>query len=119
MLFKRAGSAFWYIQYRDASSNRVKRSSGTTNRKEAEDLEAKWKLEARQQRMWGTQPTYTFKETQDVKRSAERDAWIVKHLQRFFSGRVLVKLKRADVRGYIALRKSEGVKAATINREIG
>jgi len=127
MLFKRAGSPFWYVQYRDASGNRAKRSTGTTDRKEAEELEAKWRLEARQQRLWGTQPSYTFdelmlrylQETQGVKRSAERDAWSAKQLQRFFSGRVLSKLKRADVREYIAMRKHEGVLGATVNREIG
>ena len=60
-----------------------------------------------------------LQEMQGVKRSAERDAWTVKHLQRFFSGRVLSQLKRADVREYIAMRKAEGVKGATVNREIG
>ena len=127
MLFKRAGSAFWYVDYRDAGGNRVKRSSGTTDRQEAEELEAKWRLEARQQRLWGIQPSYTFdemmlrylQETQSVKRSAERDAWTVKRLQPFFSGRVLSNLKRADVREYIAKRKAQGVKGATINREVG
>ena len=124
MLFKRAGSPFWYVRYRDASGNRVKCSSGTTDRKEADELEAKWKLEARQRRLWGTQPSYTYdelmlrylQETQGAKR--ERDAWSAKQLQRFFPGRVLSKLKRADVREYIALRKSDGVKGSTINREI-
>ena len=127
MLFKRAGSAFWYVDYRDASGNRVKRSSGTTDRQEAEELAAKWRLEARQERLWGIQPSHTFdemmlrylKETQSVKRSAERDAWTVKRLQPFFSGRVLSNLKRADVREYITKRKAQGVKGATINREVG
>jgi integrase len=125
MLFKRARSPFWYVRYRDAGGHRVKRSTGTTDRKEAEELEAKWKLEARQQRLWGTQPAYTYdelmlrymQETESAKR--ERDAWSAKQLQRFFSGRVLSKLKRADVREYIAMRKSEGVMGSTINREIG
>ena len=105
MLFKRAGSAFWYSQYRDAGGKRVKRSTGTTDRREAGELEGKWRLEARQQRLWGTQPRFSFddmmlrylKETQGTKRSAERDAWTVKRLQPFFTGRVLNELKRADV----------------------
>ena len=127
MLFKRAGSPFWYVNYRDASGNRVKRSCGTPDRKEAEELEAKWKLEARQLRLWGTQPSYTFdemmvrylQETQNLKRKAERDAWSVKQLQPFFSGRVLAELKRSDVREYIAKRRADGVKGSTVNREVG
>jgi len=125
MLLKRAGSPFWYVRYRDAGGNRVRRSTGTTNRKEAAELEAKWKLEVRQQRLWGTQPEFTYdemmlrylQEMTEAKR--ERDAWSAKQLQRFFSGRVLVKLKRADVRQYIAMRKADGVTGGTINRELG
>ena len=127
MLFKRAGSAFWYVRYRDASGKRVKRSTGTADRREAGELEGKWRLEARQQRLWGTQPRFTFdelmlrylKETQGTKRSAERDAWTVKRLHPYFSGRVLNELKRADVRGYIASRRAAGVKGSTVNRELG
>ncbi|HYL87590.1 MAG TPA: site-specific integrase [Burkholderiales bacterium] len=127
MLFKRAGSAYWYVNYRDASGRRVKRSTGTTNRREAEELEGKWRLESRQKRLWGTQPRYTFdelmlrylKETQSAKRSAERDAWTVKQLQPYFAGKVLNDLKRSDVRGYVAKRRDAGVKGSTINREVG
>ena len=127
MLFKRAESAYWYVQYRDASGRAVKRSSGTTNRREAEELEGKWRLESRQQRLWGTQPRYTFdelmlrylKETEGTKRSAERDAWTIKRLQPYFAGRVLNDLKRSDVRGYVLSRRKDGVKGSTINRELG
>jgi integrase len=77
--------------------------------------------------LWGIQPRFTFdqmmlrylQETQDTKRSAERDAWTVKRLQPYFSGRVLNDLKRSDVRGYIAARTAAGVKGSTINRELG
>ncbi len=127
MLFKRAGSAYWYVQYRDASGRTVKRSSGTTNRREAEELEGKWRLESRQQRLWGTQPRYTFdelmlrylEETQSTKRSAERDAWTVKQLQPYFAGKVLNDLKRSDVRGYVAKRRADGVRAARLTASSG
>ena len=82
MLFKRAGSPFWYVQFKGAGGGRVKRSTGTTDRREAEELEAKWRLEARQQRLWGIQPRHTFdqlmlrylQETQAKEGSSERDA---------------------------------------------
>jgi integrase len=124
MLFKRAESEFWYVRYRDAGGKRVKRSTGTTDRREAEELEAKWRLEAREQRLWGTQPQRTFDELmlrylKAIKRSAETDAWYAKALTAYFSGKVLAKLKRADIRGYIAKRRVDGLKGGTINREIG
>jgi integrase len=127
MLFKRAGSSFWYVDYRDASGRRVKRSTGTADRREAQELEGKWRLEVRNQRLWGAQPRYTFdelmlrylQETQPIKRSAMQDVYSVKHLQRVFSGRHLDEIKRADVRQYIANRKRQGVKGSSVNREIG
>ena len=127
MLFKRAGSPFWYVNYRGGSGNRVKRTTGTTDRQEAEDLAAKWKLEARQQRLWGTQPSRTFDElmlayvkaTQDRRSNWSRDLYNLRRLQPFFTGRVLGDLKRSDVRRYIEHRKSQGIANATINREVG
>lgn len=127
MLFKRAGSPFWYVNYRDGSGIRVKRTTGTTDRQEAEDLAAKWKLEARQQRLWGTQPSRTFDElmlayvkaTQDKRSNWSRDLYNLRRLQPFFTGRVLGDLKRSDVRRYIEHRKSQGIANATINREVG
>src|SRR5271170_6220829 len=127
MPYKRKDSQVWYAEYTDASGRRVRRSTETTNRQEAKGLEAKWRLEARQERLWGTQPTRTFDElmldylkaTRDTKRSAERDLFTVKRLKPFFSGRVLNTLRRADVRHYMEHRHEQGLAHATINREVG
>jgi integrase len=127
MLFKREGSPFWYVGFSTAGGGRVKRSTGTTDRQEAAELEAKWKLEARQQRLWGTQPSRTFDElmlayvnaTQDQRSGWSRDVYYLRRLQAHFSGRVLQSLKRADVRAYIDQRKAQGIANGTINREVG
>lgn len=127
MLFKRAGSPYWYVGLRDGSGNRVKRTTGTTSRQEAEELAAKWKLEARQQRLWGTQPSRTFDElmlayvkaTQGKRSNWSRDLYNLRRLQPVFTGRVLGDLKRSDVRRYIEQRKAQGIANATINREVG
>ena len=63
--------------------------------------------------------TRYLQEVEGVKRSAERDGWTYLRLEPFFAGHVLAKLKRSDVREYIARRKAQGVKNATINRETG
>ncbi|MGH8592734.1 MAG: hypothetical protein ACREV3_02420, partial [Gammaproteobacteria bacterium] len=99
---------------------------GTSDRKEALALEAKWKLEAYRLHRWGEQPSREFDElllnylkaTQSQKRSAERDRTIARHLREQFGGRTLQDLAAADVRSFIERRQSIGIKATTINREL-
>jgi len=53
------------------------------------------------------------------KRSHERDLYSLKALAPIFQGRELATLTGADARGYIAKRQSDGMSAATINKEVG
>lgn len=47
-LFRRSGEAVWRMQYRDQSTgNKVRRSCGTSKRREAERMAAKWEQELR------------------------------------------------------------------------
>ena len=62
MPYRRNDSPVWWASYADPSGKRVRRSTETTNRREAQALESKWRLEAKQQRLWGTQPSRTFDE---------------------------------------------------------
>lgn len=125
MLQKRENSLNWYADYYDATGKRVRKSTGTTDKEEAEALEAKWKLEARQIKFWDAEPTRTFDELMlkylksvvGEKKSVVRDASIIRQMQPFFTGRELGSLKRSDVRAYIDKRKVEGKAPATINRE--
>jgi integrase len=127
MPYKRAESEVWYADFADASGARVRRSTETTCRREAQELEAKWRLEAKQHRLWGEQPSRTFDELmlkyleamEGSKRSWERDLVSTKHLKEAFSGRELGTLSRPDVREYVQKRKKQGVVAGTINREVG
>ena len=127
MLRKRKGSPYWWADYTDASGKRVRRSTGTDDKKEGEALEAKWKLEAHQEKYWDAEPPRTFDElmlkylqsTASEKRAPERDVYVVKQLKPFFTGREMGTLKRSDTRAYIDKRKADGMAAATINREIG
>lgn len=56
--------------------------------------------------------------TRDEMRSPERVGYAVKRLQPFFTGKVLERLRRADISAYIEKRKREEVGPATINREL-
>jgi len=125
-LFKKTNSRYWYADYTDASGRRVKRSTGTVDRKEAEALLAKWKLEAHRQKRWGEEPARTYDElmlmyldgpSQD-KRAHDRDISAAKRLTPFFRGRVLNELGPADIQAYIDQRRAQGVGPATVNKEL-
>jgi integrase len=60
-----------------------------------------------------------LKAIRGMKRSLERDITLLKKLTPFFTGRDLLRLKRSDIRAYIDKRMEDGVKNATVNREIG
>jgi len=126
MVYRRKDSPVYWGSFTDASGKRVRRTTGTTERREAQALEAKWKLEAHQVKQWGAEPSRTFDElmlkyrkaTQGVKRSAKRDLTSLRSLMPFFTGRNLLTLKRSDIRAYMDKRMFDGVANATINREI-
>lgn len=125
MPYRRKDSPVYWVSYIDASGKRVRRPTGATNKKEAEALEAKWKLEAYRQRHWDEQPSRTFEEVmlaflkaRTEKRSARKDRQHTRRLRRTFGGRVMNQLTPTDIRAYIAERKAESVSNATVNREL-
>ena len=61
-LHRRLDSPYWWASYTDASGKRTRRSTGTEDRKEAEGLLAKWKLESHRGRQWEEEPERTFDE---------------------------------------------------------
>lgn len=127
MPYKRKDSPIWWASYTDASGRRIRRPTGTEDRKEAVAIEAKWKLETHRQKHWEEQPARTFGELMlayldgpsQEKRSKARDEYSAKRLYPIFQGRELSSLTASDVRGYIAKRQGDCVAPATINKEIG
>lgn len=125
MPFKRKDSPIWWVSFTDPSAKRVRRSTGTTNRKEAAAIEAKWKLDAFEQRYWSKQPERSFEEVvlgflreNADKRSAHKDRQHTRQLWKSFSGTTMNGLTGADVRAHTARRREDGVSNATINREL-
>ncbi len=126
-LYRRPDSAYWWASYIDASGRRTRRSTGTHDRKEAEAIFAKWKLEAHNVKHWNAQPSRTFDELMLTylegpgreKRASERDRYSAKRLYPAFTGRELGTLAPVDIRAYIDQRKAAGAGPGTINRELG
>jgi integrase len=128
MPYRRKDSPVWWVSYTGPGGKRVRRSTWTTDRREAEALKAKWKLEAFRQQHWDEQPARTFdelmlrfmKETMGRRRTGERRVKVaVKPLYRAFSGRDVTRLRVLDVRAYIRQRREAGLAASTINKEVG
>lgn len=125
MPYRRKDSPVWWVSYTNANGQRVRHPTGTTSRKEAELLEAKWKLDIHRESRWGEQPSRSFGELMvgylratAEKRSADKDRMRTKHLRRAFGGMVMNEITPAHVRTYVDRRKSEGIGNATINREL-
>lgn len=123
-LYKRTDSQKWWASYTDSSGKRIRRSTGTENRKEAEALLAKWKLQAFQERQWDAPGELVFEEVLNYflnerksKRSHRDDLLHTKRLRESLTGVDMRSLTPTDIREHIARRKNEGVSDATINRE--
>ncbi|MDD4916114.1 MAG: site-specific integrase [Methylococcales bacterium] len=127
-LFKRGDSQFWWIDYIDGCGKRTRKSTQTADRKEAEVLLAKYKLESHLERVWGkpaqkTQIDYSFDETLLLyikeKSVGRRTKSTAKNLYGYFTGKLMSQIGDLEVKAYIRSRLKEGVVAGTINKEIG
>ena len=97
-IYERPDSPFYWASYIDAGGARVRRSTGiqksTEQRREAEALLAKWRVEVHRSRHWGEQPSRTFEElmltylkaTVQDKRpwGHRRDKDAIRHLRGYF-----------------------------------
>lgn len=126
MPYPRKDSRYWWASYTDASGKPVRRSTGTTDRKEAEALESKWRLEAFRQHQWGEEPAHSFDDLMldyltdtENKPSHERDLYSVKRLKEHFSEHSLPSLTPQDIADYKKKRRDDGVSDATIAKELG
>jgi integrase len=124
MPFKHPKSPYWWADFTNAAGKRVRRSTGTTDWKEADALEAKWKLDAYQEKHWDKPQTRTFEnlmvdylKANTEKRSADKDRQRTKHLREVFAGQEMHTLTPSDIRKYIRHRKAMGISPSTINRE--
>lgn len=122
-MYKDNKSQYWYITYTDASGKRVRRSSGTADRAEAEQLEAKLRRENHRRRKLG-ETNYTFDElmmeylrsASPTKKSHKRDIEICRVLKQHFSNLALNEIKAEHVRKYKETRAH--CTNSTIRREL-
>ena len=120
-------SAVWWLSFY-ADGKRIRESSGTTNKRKAEDL-----LKEREGRAVTGQlilprvdkiryaearaDLLTYYETRETRDIAEATGRLV-HLDAFFAGRRISGVGPADVTDYARVRQNEGAANGTINREL-
>ena len=125
MPYRRTRSSVWWVSYTDPGGKRVSRSTGTTDRREAAALEAKWKLASYRARQWEEQPEAGFEEVMLAflqahtdKRSADMDKLHARQLRTSLAGAVMDRLSAKAVSEHVRRRRQEGVGPASINREL-
>lgn len=130
-LYKRKGSDVWYIDFRTPGGGRIRRSSETTDRKEAQEYHDKLKHEAWRVERLGERPTRTYDEAalrflnEHVGTVDYTNKKIyIRHFLQFFAGRDLASITRDEV--YAALpvttgtsKKGKLMAVSSKNRYIG
>lgn len=103
-LRKRKGSDIWHVDIRAPGGERIRQSTGTTNRKEAQEYHDKLKHDLWRVSKMGERPSYTWdeaavrllRESTHLADYQNRIA-IVAHFRRFFAGRELTSITRDDI----------------------
>lgn len=108
MPFRRAGSPFWYVKLR-VGRRVVKRSTGTTDRAEAERLEAEWKRPTAGH-SWDEALAHYL-----TAKPSPRGSYAAKALRRWFSGQRIEDITPLDIARYKAER---GAAPGTIGKEL-
>ena len=118
-LYKRHG--VWHVD-KVVFGRRLCESTGTGDAEEAERFLARCTEAVRQQVVYGVRPDRTFREAatkylnETIKRSLARDAQDLALLDRYIGDLRLRQVHMGTLAPYIAARRADGVKSATVNR---
>lgn len=123
-IYQRKGSDYWQIQFTDPSGRRVQISSGTADRKAAQELHDKLKHEAWQQKHLDTKPVKIWEEAVKQwfadqtgrKKSLDRDKWEFRWLHRHLCGVALRDITRLEIARLTQIRLDEGLSNGSVNR---
>ena len=120
-LVKRNG--IWYIE-KQINGQRIRKSTGTSDKREAETFLA-FKLEThRKQMVYGDRRQYTFEQAatryiqEETKKSLLRDAQDLKQVMPFIGHLPLEQVHAGTLDTFVQKRKEDGVKSGTVNRAL-
>ena len=123
MLYRRPNSAYWWVRFKDPGGHEIRQSSGTEDRKDAEEYEAKLKLDRWRQVRMGDKPRRIWQEAAvrwidetNHKRSHKNDLWQLRWLDKHLRDKHLDEIT-IDAVDRVAKIRREGVKTvAAVNR---
>lgn len=123
-LFKRAGSPYYWIKL-SHGGRRLQKSTGTADRRKAQQLHDRLKADLWNQVHLGEKPRHLWEEAvlrhleeASHKRSLETDRWHLRWLHPHLEGMPLAAIDRAAIERLVAASRSEGVKSSTTNRRL-
>tara|TARA_B100001964_G_scaffold231869_1_gene287010 strand:+ start:514 stop:1617 length:1104 start_codon:yes stop_codon:yes gene_type:complete len=124
---KRQDSPYWWTSYTNSSGKRVEKSTGTTSKREALKVRAKWVADDWNRSVRGIQFDATIEQvvlayldgTKQTKRSSITDESRFKSILQFYpEGMVMNTFTHDDVRGYIQHRVEREITNQSINKEL-
>ena len=124
-LIKRKKSSVWWIDFVAPNGERVRRSTQTDDRREAQELHDKLKSEVWRVQRLGDRPKRIWQDAvvrwlreQAHKASLRDDKRMLRWLHRFLADRELENINRTIVEAIIEAKQAEGCSNATVNRHL-
>jgi integrase len=121
-LFRRG--SIWWIDYTDASGQRIRQTAGTKNRVQAQEFHDELKAESWRIAKTGQKPKYSWEQaahkwliTMEHKKTHLEDVTKIAWLQQFFKGKMLNEITRDEVLRIGEIKKSQ-TSDATANRHL-
>jgi len=126
-MFRKKGSPYWWIKYRDASGRTVERSTQTADRAKASLVESEKRAAVWHEAQRGVTPQANplfdevladYLDAAQRRRSIARDVFAGRHLAKEFSGIPIRSIAPAAIEGYLDQRRRTGVSDSTLKREM-
>lgn len=127
-MYRKKGSPYWWIKYRDASGRTIEQSTQTADRAQAALVESKARAEAWQAKHHPAPPPLAdplfdevladYLESARLTRDISRDIYAGRQLAKAFAGRAIRAIQPVDIRRYLDDRRRAGVSDSTLKREL-
>lgn len=122
MLFKRKGSKFWWFKFTTPDGKVVRQSTGTEDKRQAQELADTSKAEAWRFAKLKEKPRYTWQQAvvkwlqESQKRTIDEDRANFRWLDRYLGQKVLAEIDQSDIDRIITAKLKDGVSNARVNR---
>ncbi len=126
-MFRKKGSPYWWIKYRDASGRTIEQSTQTPDRAKAALVESEKRAAIWHETQRGIVPQANplfdevladYLEAAQRQRDISRDIYAGRSLATAFAGCAIRSIKPADMDQYLEGRRATGISDSTLKREV-